>query len=389
MKNSWAWNIVTGIVALVVLVTAVWLIQEWANAPATLVAPKLAQAADYNPSVDPGTSLNRVKAPSFTLTDQFGQPVSLHSFRGKVVILAFIDSECTTVCPLTSVSMIDALHDLGPEASDVQLLAVNANPDARAVANVRDYSLAHGMMFHWRFLTGTLPQLQKVWHDYHMYSGIIHGQVDHTPGLYVIDQNGRERKLYLTQMAYAGIAAQGQILADEVQQVLHPGNTGQPPVSLPDAVPVMAQSLPSAADSGSDTASTQGAVTIKGQPHWFVFYATWLGERPILAAAKAMDTYRDAAKAQGLPSVIFIDEATTEPSTKAMDTVAHALATGYAQIAVDNTGETADALGVQDLSWTTLVSATGKVLYYHDGWLTGQQMLKITNQKLAKTAPLK
>ena len=29
-------------------------------------------------------------------------PVSLHSFRGRMVILAFNDSECTTVCPLTT-----------------------------------------------------------------------------------------------------------------------------------------------------------------------------------------------------------------------------------------------------------------------------------------------
>ena len=60
-----------------------------------------------NPDLDPGTPLSG-SAPDFTLTDQFGRPVSLHSFRGKVVILAFNDSECTTVCPLTTAAMLDA-----------------------------------------------------------------------------------------------------------------------------------------------------------------------------------------------------------------------------------------------------------------------------------------
>ena len=41
-------------------------------------------------------------APDFTLSDQFGHPVTLSSLRGHEVVLAFIDSRCKTLCPLTS-----------------------------------------------------------------------------------------------------------------------------------------------------------------------------------------------------------------------------------------------------------------------------------------------
>ncbi|HEY2653450.1 MAG TPA: redoxin domain-containing protein, partial [Solirubrobacteraceae bacterium] len=58
-------------------------------------------AAIANTVLDPGTALSQ-PAPDFTLTDQFGRSVSLRSFRGKVVILAFNDPVCTTVCPLTT-----------------------------------------------------------------------------------------------------------------------------------------------------------------------------------------------------------------------------------------------------------------------------------------------
>src|SRR5262245_11867030 len=34
-------------------------------------------------------------APGFTLTDQSGRPVSLASFRGRTVVLTFMDSHCT------------------------------------------------------------------------------------------------------------------------------------------------------------------------------------------------------------------------------------------------------------------------------------------------------
>ena len=106
-------------------------------------------------SLDPGTALSG-RAPDFTLTDQFGAPVSLHSFRGKVVILAFNDSECTTICPLTTTAMVDAKRLLGAAGSHVQLLGIDANPTATSIKDVRAYSEVHGMMHEWHFLTGSL-----------------------------------------------------------------------------------------------------------------------------------------------------------------------------------------------------------------------------------------
>ena len=44
-----------------------------------------------------GTPLGGTPAPGFTLVDQFGRRVSLRQFRGRAVILAFVDSRCTTI----------------------------------------------------------------------------------------------------------------------------------------------------------------------------------------------------------------------------------------------------------------------------------------------------
>src|SRR5580704_11416683 len=70
-------------------------------------------AAMANPNLDLGTSLNSQPAPEISLTNQFGQPMSLSQFRGKIVMLGFEDSECTTVCPLTTQSMVLAKELLG------------------------------------------------------------------------------------------------------------------------------------------------------------------------------------------------------------------------------------------------------------------------------------
>ena len=89
-------------------------------------APKVGTQAH-----DPGAPLNRA-APGFML-DQFGKPVSLRSHRGRIVLLAFTDSHCTTICPLTTSAMVDAKRLLGPAGSRVAQLGVNANPSPTSV----------------------------------------------------------------------------------------------------------------------------------------------------------------------------------------------------------------------------------------------------------------
>jgi cytochrome oxidase Cu insertion factor (SCO1/SenC/PrrC family) len=143
-----------------------------------------------NPYLDPGTRLSGL-APDFRLIDQFGQPVSLHSYRGKVVILAFNDSECTTVCPLTTSAMVEAKAMLGSAGSRVQLLGIDANPTATQLKDVRSYSELHGMVHQWHFLTGTLAALKQAWKAYKIDVAIEQGQIDHTPALFVIGPTPR------------------------------------------------------------------------------------------------------------------------------------------------------------------------------------------------------
>ena len=162
-------------------------------------------ALTFSATLDPGTQLRGV-APDFTLTDQFDKPVSLSSFRGRVVMLAFSDAECTTICPLTTTAMVDAKRMLGSAGAKVALLGIDANPDAISVKDVRSYSELHGMTHSWDFGTGSKTQLERVWNAYHVAVEIEAGQIDHTPALFVISPQGKLERLYLTQMSYASIS---------------------------------------------------------------------------------------------------------------------------------------------------------------------------------------
>jgi len=325
-------------------------------------------AAMDNPNLDLGTSLGARPAPDFRLRNQFGQPMSLSQFRGKVVMLAFEDSECTTVCPLTTQSMLMAKQLLGPAGDKVQLLGVDANPDATSVADVLSYSRAHGLVNQWDFLTGSPAQLKATWGLYHIAVQIEQGQIDHTPALFVIDQQGRERKLYLTQMAYSSVGQSAEVLANELSSLL----PGHPKVASQQSLATVAVQGPADHLTLPSASTSPGTVTLgPGQPRLVMFFATWLSEVSDLKSELVnANAYLAAARREGLPQLVAVDETVVEPSAQAVRSYLRNLGTSLNYpVALDTSGRVADGYGVQDQPWFALVSASGKIIWSHDGWL--------------------
>ena len=196
--------------------------------------------------------------------------MSLSQFRGKVVLLAFTGSQCTTICPITTESLIQAVRMLGKNGSSLQLLGVNANPNATSVADVKSFSMVHGLLNSWNFLTGSPAQLARVWKAYGIYVAVRHGAIDHTPAVYLINQKGQEIALYDSQMAYASIGQQAHVLASRVAKLL-PKSASLPAMSyayIPGVGPTTPTSL---------TTTSHKTVRLGPRhPHLLVFFATWL-----------------------------------------------------------------------------------------------------------------
>ena len=181
---------------LVLFVGAVWGIRFY------YMSRNQAVTQSTNPSSYPigGFPMTGNLAPDFTLTDQFGHTMTLSSLRGHEVVLAFIDARCKTLCPLTAQIMYDAKAQLGSSASSrVDLVAVNANPTATSIPEVQAWSINHGMLHQWLFLTGTAQQLQSVYHMYNVYVQVSSNElVEHDPILFIIDSQGHERLYFET-----------------------------------------------------------------------------------------------------------------------------------------------------------------------------------------------
>jgi hypothetical protein len=263
--------------------------------------------------------------------------------------------------------MVQARQLLGAAGQQVQLLGVDANPDATAVRNVMAYSQAHAMVNQWDFLTGSDAQLKAVWRAYHIYVQVERGDIDHTPALFVIDQRGREREIYLTTMAYASVGQEAQVLAQETASLL----PGHPTLARESSLAYISGIGPTAHTTLNEVPS--GSVTLgPGQPHLLMFFATWLSETSDLRTGlTGLNAYAKAAQRDGLPPLTAIDEAVSEPSVATVQAYLQHLGQPLSYpVALDTTGRLADGYGVQDQPWFTLTNASGKIVWTHDGWLS-------------------
>ena len=365
LKSGSRWLAILGAALLLIAVAAAAAIVVRSNAPAQSQADALAA----NPDLDPGTPVSGV-APDFTLADQFGQPASLRSFQGKVLILAFNDSECTTVCPLTTTAMLDAKAMLGKAGGQVQLLGIDANPAATSLEDVWSYSELHGMLHAWRFLTGSLPQLTQVWKRYGIEAAIERGEIAHTPALFVIDRRGRLSRLFMTQMSYTAVPQLGQLLAQSASALL----PGRPVVRADLSYARVQPTTPS----DPATLPSAGGEAVKLGPgssaRLFVFFATWDQETSALAGQlDALNRYQAIAARSDLPPLTAVDEASVEPSSSILRHFLRSLPRPLSYpVAIDRSGKLADGYEVLGLPWFVLVSPTGQFLYYREvstaGW---------------------
>ncbi len=105
-----------------------------------------------------------VRAYDFTLTNQQGQRVSLSAYRGKVVMLAFLSSDCRT-CVLVAQQVRGALDELesGPRPT---VLFVSTDPRADTRASVARFLDATSLEGRVQYLVGSTKELQPVWRAY-------------------------------------------------------------------------------------------------------------------------------------------------------------------------------------------------------------------------------
>ena len=139
------------------------------------------------------------RAPNFVLRDQSGGAVSLASLRGRPVVLTFLDSQCTSSCPIEGRQLGSILRRL-PAAQRPTLVIVSVDQSGDTPAGIRHalakWSLNGPWSVHW-LNAGTHAQLASVWRSYGIRVVPATNDIVHSLPLYLIDRRGYERTAYL------------------------------------------------------------------------------------------------------------------------------------------------------------------------------------------------
>ena len=144
----------------------------------------------------PKAAVLNAKAPEFTLIDQDGKRFLSMSLRGKIIVLDFVYTTCTDVCPLFTANFLRLQHQLKPEhKSDVIFVSITTDPEIDSPKIFKAYAQRYGADFgNWAFLTGTEAQLKEVWKGFGI--RVIRkgrGLVQHDSVTTLIDRQGLRR----------------------------------------------------------------------------------------------------------------------------------------------------------------------------------------------------
>jgi len=165
-----------------------------------------APAVPNTSAFDPGYTwpADKALAPAFTLRGENGQPISLKEFRGRPVILTFIDPVCRNLCPFEA-KVLGRIARRMPAAQRPAIVAVSVNQWADARSNLSLDKTKWNLPSSWHWAIGSPQALARVWKDYAIgvsaatktIAGITVHRITHTEAAYVIDSSGHKRALYL------------------------------------------------------------------------------------------------------------------------------------------------------------------------------------------------
>jgi protein SCO1/2 len=133
----------------------------------------------------------------FSLHDQRGRLIRLSAQRGKLVLVTFLYTHCTDICPLIADHLNAAVGQMYHQRSAVQVLAVSVDPAGDTHRAVRAYVREHHLSPEFHYLTGTRAQLAKVWQAYNVLVLNRNPEsVGHSGYIFLLDRTGKPRVFY-------------------------------------------------------------------------------------------------------------------------------------------------------------------------------------------------
>ena len=136
----------------------------------------------------------RKKVPEFNFVNQNGELVSNNDYIGKVYIVEFFFTTCTTICPVMNTNLIHIQNSF-TKFSDFGIASFSINPEYDTVDILNQYANENGIInINWNLMTGDRSEIYKLANDgFNLYTAASSDFIDgfeHSGYFALIDKQG-------------------------------------------------------------------------------------------------------------------------------------------------------------------------------------------------------
>lgn len=169
-------------------------------------------AAMANPNVV--RSNVEIAVPDVAVVRQDGTRVDFMKELGseKPVLLAFIYTTCTTICPVTSQILAQTQAQLGKEVEGVKIVSVSIDPEFDTPKKLTAYAKQYGASPSWQHYTGSLRNIVQIQKAFSAYRG---DKMNHVPLFFI---SGGDRKSWVR---FEGFPSAAQLVTEIRSQQEH------------------------------------------------------------------------------------------------------------------------------------------------------------------------
>ena len=130
------------------------------------------------------------KLPQIQLVRDDGKNVSFveELNDGRPVVMNFIYTSCTTICPLASHTLSELQDKLGNDRDRVHIVSVSVDPEQDTPAVLTKYATKFGAGKEWHFYTGTVAASIAAQQAFDVYRG---DKMEHNPVTFIRSAPGK------------------------------------------------------------------------------------------------------------------------------------------------------------------------------------------------------
>ncbi|HEX6827961.1 MAG TPA: SCO family protein [Burkholderiales bacterium] len=129
-------------------------------------------------------SVEKYFLPQLTLIREDGRKVEFPKDMddGRPVVLNFVYTTCTAICPMLSQTFAEFQKKLGPDAAQVRMVSVSIDPEQDTPKRLAEYARRYEAGPQWTHYTGTLEASVKAQKAFQAYFG---DKMHHRPVIFL------------------------------------------------------------------------------------------------------------------------------------------------------------------------------------------------------------